>query len=93
MQDCNTAGRIGSAGKSQESAMAKKDSFDDVLGNKMSLMNAKSSKLLSSWMGDQPAAAPSANDVSDLQDEDADLKQTTYGHDRCVQSRTLTTVT
>ncbi|KAF3011045.1 hypothetical protein E8E13_011064 [Curvularia kusanoi] len=62
--------------------MAKKDNFDDVLGNRFSLMNAKSSKLLSSWMGDEPAAAPSANDVSDTQDDDADLKQAQYGHDR-----------
>lgn len=65
--------------------MAKKDNFDDVLGNKFSLMNAKSSKLLSSWMGDEPAAAPSAHDVSDPQEEDADLKQADFGHDRCVQ--------
>jgi hypothetical protein len=64
--------------------MAKKDNFDDVLGNKFSLVNAKSSKLLSSWMGDAPAVAPSANDVSDPQEEDADLKQAQYGHDRCV---------
>lgn len=65
--------------------MAKKDNFDDVLGNKFSLVNAKSSKLLSSWMGDPPPVAPSANDVSDPQEEDADLKQAQYGHDRCVQ--------
>lgn len=65
--------------------MAKKDNFDDVLGNKFSLMNAKSSKLLSSWMDDEPQAAPSAHDVSESKDEDADLKQTDFGHDRCVQ--------
>ena len=64
--------------------MAKKDNFDDVLGNKFNLMNAKSSKLLSSWMGDEPTAAPSPNNVSDTKDEDADLKQTDFGHDRCV---------
>ena len=64
--------------------MAKKDNFDDVLGNKFSLMNAKSSKLLSSWMGPPPTAAPSAPDVSDTGGEDADLKQTDFGHDRCV---------
>ncbi|KAG9202732.1 hypothetical protein G6514_003984 [Epicoccum nigrum] len=66
--------------------MAKKDNFDDVLGNKFSLVNAKSSKLLSSWMGDAPAVAPSASHVSDAQEEDADadadLKQAQYGHDR-----------
>lgn len=64
--------------------MAKKDNFDDVLGNKFSLMNAKSSKLLSSWMGAEPTTAPSTNDVSDTKDEDADLKQTDYGHDRYI---------
>jgi hypothetical protein len=68
--------------------MAKKDNFDDVLGNKFSLVNAKSSKLLSSWMGDAPAVAPSASHVSDAQEEDADadadLRQAQYGHDRCV---------
>jgi hypothetical protein len=64
--------------------MAKKDNFDDVLGNKFSLVNAKSSKLLSSWMGDPPPVTLSANHVSDPQEEDADLKQAQYGHDRCV---------
>ncbi|KAF2633796.1 hypothetical protein BU25DRAFT_436165 [Macroventuria anomochaeta] len=62
--------------------MAKKDDFDDVLGNKFSLVNAKSSKLLASWMGAEPTAAPSTNNVSDAQDEDADLKQADFGHDR-----------
>ncbi|KAF1365434.1 hypothetical protein EJ07DRAFT_55022, partial [Lizonia empirigonia] len=62
--------------------MAKKDVQDDVLGNKFSLVNAKSSKLLSSWMGAEPTPMPSSNDVSDTKDEDADLKQTEYGHDR-----------
>jgi hypothetical protein len=62
--------------------MAKKDNFDDVLGNKFSLLNANASKLMSSWMGDAPATAPSSNDVSDAKDEDADLKRADFGHDR-----------
>lgn len=63
--------------------MAKKDNFDDVLGNKFSLVNAKSSKLLSSWMGDAPA--PTTSHVSEgTKDDDADLKQADFGHDRCV---------
>jgi hypothetical protein len=63
--------------------MAKKDNFDDVLGNKFSLVNAKGSKLLSSWMGDAPA--PTTTPVSEnTKDDDADLKQADFGHDRCV---------
>jgi len=68
--------------------MAKKDNFDDVLGNKFSLMNAKSSKLLSSWMGAEETTQPtqsqsSTQNVSNpLPDEDSDLKQTDFGHDR-----------
>ncbi|KAJ4363268.1 hypothetical protein N0V95_001171 [Ascochyta clinopodiicola] len=63
--------------------MAKKDIQDDVLGNKFSLMNAKSSKLLSSWMGPEPEPAALSTDVSNnKKDEDADLKQADYGHDR-----------
>jgi len=62
--------------------MAKKDNFDDVLGNKFSLVNAKSSRLLSSWMGD---AAPTTPPVPDgPKDDDADLKQADFGHDRLV---------
>ncbi len=65
--------------------MAKKDNFDDVLGNKFSLVNAKSSKLLSSWMGDEPTPPSSTSHVSaDPQDEHVDLKQADFGHDRCV---------
>ena len=67
--------------------MAKKDNFDDVLGNKFSLVNAKSSKLLSSWMGDAPGPTSTTNHVSeDTKDDDgdADLKQADFGHDRCV---------
>lgn len=70
--------------------MAKKDNFDDVLGNKFSLMNAKSSKLLSSWMGPETAASQTTTAVSEAQgagadtnaDADADLKQPDFGHDR-----------
>ncbi|KAJ4993904.1 hypothetical protein SVAN01_00381 [Stagonosporopsis vannaccii] len=64
--------------------MAKKDRFDDVLGNKFSLMNAKSSKLLSTWMGaDQGQTTAPTGDVSEpAPDQDADLKQTDFGHDR-----------
>jgi hypothetical protein len=63
--------------------MAKKDNFDDVLGNKFSLASAKSSKLLGSWMGDAPST-PSPSHVSeDTKDDDADLKQVDFGHDRC----------
>ncbi|KAH6616316.1 hypothetical protein C7974DRAFT_416462 [Boeremia exigua] len=61
--------------------MAKKANFDDVLGNKFSLMNAKSSSLLSSWMGAEPTPTP-ASHVSEPQDDDADLKQSDFGHDR-----------
>ncbi|KAJ4313794.1 hypothetical protein N0V94_006756 [Neodidymelliopsis sp. IMI 364377] len=61
--------------------MAKKDIQDDVLGNKLSLLNAKNSNLLSSWMGAPAPEALSAN-VSDSKDEDADLKQADFGHDR-----------
>ncbi|KAF9697034.1 hypothetical protein EKO04_004704 [Ascochyta lentis] len=71
--------------------MAKKDIQDDVLGNKFSLMNAKSSKLLSSWMGLDPEPAALPPNVSDNTkdkdadadaDADADLKQADFGHDR-----------
>ncbi|KAF1932657.1 uncharacterized protein M421DRAFT_416277 [Didymella exigua CBS 183.55] len=62
--------------------MAKRDSFDDVLGNKFSLVNAKSSKLLTSWMGDAPTAPSASHVAEDGKDEDADLKQSDYGHDR-----------
>lgn len=65
--------------------MAKKDNFDDVLGNKFSLVNAKSSKLLRSWMGDAPGQTSTTNHVSeDTHDDDADLKQADFGHDRFV---------
>lgn len=63
--------------------MATRDKFDDVLGNKFSLVNAKSSKLLTSWMGDAPAA-PTNHVSDDTKDDDADLKQADFGHDRCV---------
>ena len=62
--------------------MAKRDNFDDVLGNKFSLLNASASKLMSSWMGEEPRAPSASNDVSDAKDEDADLKQADFGHDR-----------
>lgn len=63
--------------------MAKKDIQDDVVGNKFNLMNAKSSKLLSSWMGPaDPTPVPSSTDISNTQDEDTDLNQTNFGHDR-----------
>ncbi|KZM27037.1 uncharacterized protein EKO05_0005023 [Ascochyta rabiei] len=63
--------------------MARRHVQDDVLGNKFSLMNAKSSKLLSSWMGSEPEpAAPSASLSDNAKDEDADLKQADFGHDR-----------
>jgi hypothetical protein len=67
--------------KNWEPKMAKKDIQDDVLGNKLSLLNAKNSNLLSSWMGAPAPEALSAN-VSDSKDEDADLKQADFGHDR-----------
>lgn len=80
-----SAGAETATSKRKELNMAKKDIQDDVLGNKFSLMNAKSSKLLSSWMGTEATTtAPSSNDVSDSKDEDADLKQADFGHDRHV---------
>ena len=85
---CRTysAGTEGATSKRKELNMAKKDIQDDVLGNKFSLMNAKSSKLLSSWMGAEATIAPSSNEVSDSKNEDTDLKQADFGHDRHVWS-------
>lgn len=72
----------------EQGVMAKKDNFDDVLGNKFSLVNAKSSKLLSSWMG--PAPAATTHHVSDdAADDDADLKQADFGHDRCAEHHAI----
>ena len=81
-----SAGTEGTTSKRKELNMTKKDIQDDVLGNKFSIMNAKSSKLLSSWVGTEATIALSSNDVSDSKNEDADLKQADFGHDRHVQS-------
>jgi hypothetical protein len=60
-------------------SMSNGNADGDVLANKMSLMEAKGQRFLSSLLGPQPAAASS--DSAKVQDEDADLK-VDYGHDR-----------
>jgi hypothetical protein len=61
--------------------MSKKNSDGDVLANRLSLGLAKHQKLLASWMGSQPDTQL-ANDTSKNEDEDSELKQDFYGHDR-----------
>jgi hypothetical protein len=61
--------------------MSKRNSDGDVLANRLSLGLAKNQKLLASWMGSEPHAQP-ADDASKTEDEDVDLKQILYGHDR-----------
>jgi hypothetical protein len=63
-------------------AMSKKTVDGDVLGNKWSLMAAKSQKILSSMMGPEPGPAPVENaSKADEQEQDEDLR-VNFGHDR-----------
>jgi hypothetical protein len=66
-------------GKSRK--MSKRNNDGDVLANRLSLGLAKNQKLLASWMGSQPEAQP-ANETSKIEDEDSELKQEFFGHDR-----------
>jgi hypothetical protein len=61
--------------------MSKRNSDGDVLANRLSLGLAKNQKLLASWMGSEPSAQ-STEDTSKTEDEDVELKQNFYGHDR-----------
>jgi hypothetical protein len=63
--------------------MSKRTMEGDVLANRLSLGLAKHQKLLSSWMGAQPDAQP-ANDTNKIEEEDNELSQGTFGHDRYV---------
>jgi hypothetical protein len=63
--------------------MSKRDSEGDVLANRLSLGLAKNQKLLASWMGTQPDAQPT-NDTLETEEEDNELKQDFFGHDRYV---------
>jgi hypothetical protein len=63
--------------------MSKRNNEGDVLANRLSLGLAKHQKLLASWMGTQPDAQPANND-SKNEDEDNELKQNFFGHDRYV---------
>jgi hypothetical protein len=66
-------------GKSRK--MSKNTNDGDVLANRLSLGLAKHQKLLASWMGSQPDAQP-ANNTSKIEEEDSELKQDFFGHDR-----------
>ncbi|KAH4350062.1 hypothetical protein HBI56_109420 [Parastagonospora nodorum] len=61
--------------------MSKRDNEGDVLANRLSLGLAKNQKLLASWMGTQPDAQPT-NDIVKTEEEDHELKQDFFGHDR-----------
>jgi hypothetical protein len=61
--------------------MSTKNNDGDVLANRLSLGLAKHQNLLASWMGSQPNAQP-ADDTSKNEEEDSELKQDFYGHDR-----------
>jgi hypothetical protein len=61
--------------------MSKNTNDGDVLANRLSLGLAKHQKLLASWMGSQPDVQP-ANDTSKIEEEDSELKQDFFGHDR-----------
>jgi hypothetical protein len=61
--------------------MSKRSSDGDVLSNRLSLGLAKNQKLLASWVGTQTEPEP-VKDKSQIEEEDNELKQTNYGHDR-----------
>jgi hypothetical protein len=61
--------------------MSKRSSDGDVLSNRLNLGFAKNQKLLASWMGTQ-VDAQETNDTSKNEEEDNELKQNNYGHDR-----------
>jgi len=63
--------------------MSKRDNEGDVLANKLSLGLAKNQKLLASWMGTEPDAQPK-KDEPKVEEEDNELKQDFFGHDRYV---------
>lgn len=63
--------------------MSKRNIEGDVLANRLSLGLAKNQKLLASWMGTQPEAQP-ANDTTKIEEDDTELKQDFFGHDRYV---------
>jgi hypothetical protein len=66
-------------GKSRK--MSKMNNDGDVLANKISLGLAKHQKLQASWTTSQPEAQP-ANETSKIEDEDSEVKQEFFGHDR-----------
>jgi hypothetical protein len=63
--------------------MSKRDNEGDVLANRLSLGLAKNQMLLASWMGTEPDAQPK-NDGPEVEEEDNELKQDFFGHDRYV---------
>jgi hypothetical protein len=65
--------------------MSKKNVDGDVLGNKWSLMAAKSQKILASMMGPEPVAAP-AEGAPGAGEQDEDLN-VNFGHDRYAPCR------
>lgn len=55
----------------------------DILANRLNLGLAKNQKLLASWMGTEPDAQPK-NDDPKIEEENNELKQDFFGHDRYV---------
>jgi hypothetical protein len=62
-------------------SMSKRSSDGDVLSNRLSLGFAKNQKLLASWVGAHTEPEP-VKDKSQIEEEDNELKQNHYGHDR-----------
>jgi hypothetical protein len=62
--------------------MSKRNSDGDVLSNRLSLGLAKNQKLLASWMGTHTNAQPATDTSKSEEEEDNDLKQESFGHDR-----------
>lgn len=61
--------------------MSKRNSDGDVLANRLSLGMGSRQKLLASLMG-PPAADPAANETLKIEEEDAELEDVNFGHDR-----------
>lgn len=64
--------------------MSKRSSDGDVLSNRLSLGLAKRQKLLASLMG-PPEDEPATNDTFKNENEDAELEEVNFGHDRYFQ--------